>query len=281
MGLGASQVKPDEGDEWLRIGGVKLAVDGGFEGGWMTQRYAKPYDEDGTYYGVNTMKQIDYTEIVKEVNREGWRVSTHAVGDAAIEEVLTAYEAANVEKSIVGQRWTVEHGFLPRERHFARMKKLGLVISAQDHLYLAGPSLVKMWGPERAAWVTPVRAYLDHGLVVSAGTDSPVVPYPPLWVFYHFVTRDTISGGVLGPDQKISRREALRLETINNAYTTFEENIKGSIEPGKAADLVVLPDDIMTVQAKSLESMNVLMTVVGGRIVYQREGFRPSVTTSR
>ena len=106
------------------------------------------------------------------------------------------------------------------------------------------------------------------------------MPYPPLWVFYHFVTRDTISGGVLGPDQKISRREALRLETINNAYTTFEENIKGSIEPGKVADLVVLPDDIMTVQAKSLESMNVLMTVVGGRIVYQREDFRPSVTTS-
>ena len=188
---------------------------------------------------------------------------------------------ANVEKSVVGHRWTVEHGFLPREEHFVRMKKLDLVISAQDHLYLAGPSLVKIWGPERAAWVTPVRAYLDHGLVVSAGTDSPVVPYPPLWVFYHFVTRDTISGGVLGPDQKISRREALRLETINNAYMTFEENIKGSIEPGKVADLVVLPDDIMTVQAKSLESMNVLMTIVGGKIVYQRADFRPSITTNR
>ena len=77
--LAASNVKPDEGDEWLRIGGVKLAVDGGFEGGWMTELYARPYDEDGTYYGVNTMKQADYTEIVKEVNREGWRVSTHAV----------------------------------------------------------------------------------------------------------------------------------------------------------------------------------------------------------
>ncbi|PWU06373.1 MAG: amidohydrolase, partial [Terriglobia bacterium] len=195
--LGASNVKPDEGDEWLRIGGVKLAVDGGFEGGWMTELYARPFDEDGTYYGVNTMKQAAYTEIVKEVNREGWRVSTHAVGDAAIDEVLTAYEAANAEKSIVGRRWTVEHGFVPREEQFARMKKLGLVVSAQDHLYLAGPSLVKMWGPKRAAWVTPVRAYLDHGLMISGGTDAPVVPYRPLWVFYHFVTRDTISGGVL------------------------------------------------------------------------------------
>jgi predicted amidohydrolase YtcJ len=279
--LAASNVKPDEGDEWLRIGGVKLAVDGGFEGGWMTEPYAKPYDEGGTYHGVNTMKQGDYTEIVKEVNREGWRVSTHAVGDAAIDEVLTAYEAANAERSIVARRWTVEHGFLPREQDFARMKKLDLVVSAQDHLYLAGPSLVKMWGPKRAAWVTPVRAYLDHGLMVSAGTDSPVVPYPPLWVFYHFVTRDTISGGVLGPDQKITRQEALKLETINNAYTTFEEKVKGSIEPGKLADLVVLPDDIMTVPAKSIESMNVLMTMVGGRIVYQREDFRPSMTTGR
>jgi predicted amidohydrolase YtcJ len=158
------------------------------------------------------------------------------------------------------------------------MKNLGLVVSAQDHLYLAGPSLVKMWGPKRAAWVTPVRAYLDHGLMVSAGTDSPVVPYPPLWVFYHFVTRDTISGGVLGRDQQITRQEALKLETLNNAYTTFEEKIKGSIEPGKLADLVVLKDDIMTTPVKNIESMNVLMTIVGGKIVYQRDGFRPGVT---
>jgi predicted amidohydrolase YtcJ len=266
--LGAANVKPDEGDEWFRIGGVKLAVDGGFEGGWMTELYAKPYDEDGTYYGVNTMKQAEYTEIVKELNREGWRVATHAVGDAAIDEVLAAYEAANAERSIVGRRWTVEHGFLPREEHFARMKKLDLVISAQDHLYLAGPSLVKMWGPKRASRVTPVRAYLDHGLMVSGGTDSPVVPYPPLWVFYHFVTRDTISGGILGADQKITRQEALRLLTINNAYTTFEENIKGSIEPGKLADVVVLSDDIMSVPQKQIESMKVMMTIVGGKIVF-------------
>jgi predicted amidohydrolase YtcJ len=244
----------------------------------MTELYAKPYDENGTYYGVNTMKQDDYTGIVKELNREGWRVSTHAVGDAAIEEVLIAYEGANAEKSIAGRRWTVEHGFLPHEDHFKRMKNLGLVVSAQDHLYLAGPSLVKMWGPKRAAWVTPVRAYLDHGLIVSAGTDSPVVPYPPLWVFYHFVTRDTISGGVLGRDQQITRQEALRLATLNNAYTTFEEKIKGSIEPGKLADLVVLEDDILTVPPKKIQSMNVLMTVVGGKIVYQREGFRPGIS---
>jgi predicted amidohydrolase YtcJ len=272
--LAGWNVKQDEGDEWVRVGGIKLGVDGGFEGGWMTELYAKPYDEGGKYYGVNTLPQAPYTEIVKELNRQRWRVSTHAVGDAAVDEVLNAYEAANAEKSIVGRRWTIEHGFIPREDQFPRMKKLALVISAQDHLYLAGPSLVKMWGSKRAAWVTPMRTYLDRGLMVAGGTDSSVVPYPPLWVFYHFVTRDTISGGVLGADQKITRQEALRVETINNAYVTFEEKVKGSIEPGKYADLVVLPEDIMTTPAKNIETMGVLMTMVGGKIVYQRDSFK-------
>jgi predicted amidohydrolase YtcJ len=197
-------------------------------------------------------------------------VATHAVGDAAIDEVLTAYEAANAERSIVGKRWTIEHGFIPKPDQFPRMKALGLVISAQNHLYLAGPSLVTYWGPTRAAWTTPVRAYLDHGFVVAGGTDSAVVPYPPLWVIYHFVTRDTISGGVLGADQKITRAEALRVETINNAFLTFEERLKGSIEPGKLADLVVLPEDILTCPEKRIEQMQILMTMVGGKVVYGR-----------
>jgi hypothetical protein len=274
-------LKPDEGDEWLRIGGIKLAIDGGFEGGWMTQPYAKPYDQSGTFFGVNTLKKNAYTAIVKEINRQGWRAATHAVGDAAIDEVIAAYEAANGEKSIVGGRWSIEHAFIPRADQFPRMKKLGLIISAQDHLYLAGPSLVKMWGPQRAAWMTPLRTYLDQGFMVTGGTDSPVIPYPPLWVFYHFVTRDTISGGVLGADQRITRQEALKIETINNAFLTFEEKIKGSIEPGKLADLVMLPEDIMTIPAKNIESLGVLMTMVGGKIVYQREGFRPVEISTR
>ncbi len=268
--IAASNLTSDEGDDWLRIGGMKLGVDGGFEGGWMRQPYAEPWGEGGTFRGVNTMTQAPYTDVVKELNRLGWRVATHAVGDAAIDEVLEAYEAANAERSIRGKRWTIEHGFIPQPDQFPRMKALDLVISAQDHLYLAGPSLVNYWGAARAARTTPMRTYLDQGFVVAGGTDSAVVPYPPLWVLYHFVTRDTISGGVLGPDQQISRREALQVETINNAYLTFEERTKGSIEPGKLADLVVLPEDILTVPAKHIEQMNVTMTMVGGKIVYRR-----------
>jgi len=272
--IAAADIEPDEGDEWLRIGGMKLAVDGGFEGGWMREPYAEPWGEGGTFRGVNTMKEPAYTDVVKALNRLGWRVATHAVGDAAIDEVLAAYEAANSERSIAGRRWTLEHGFMPQPDQFPRMKALELVISAQNHLYLAGPSLVKYWGARRAAWTTPVRAYLDRGFTVAGGTDSPVVPYPPLWVLYHFITRDTISGGVLGADQKISRKEALRMLTINNAFLTFEERVKGSIEPGKLADLAVLPEDVLTCPEKHIERMQVELTMVGGKIVYRRPSTR-------
>jgi predicted amidohydrolase YtcJ len=269
--VAATGIRPDEGDEWVRIGGMKLMVDGGFEGALMRRPYEEPWGERGTFRGVNTMTQAAYTDVVKELNRAGWRVATHAVGDAAVDEVLSAYEAASSEQSIAGRRWTIEHGFLPQPDQFPRMKALQLVISAQDHLYLAGPSLVRYWGRERAGYTTPVRAYLDHGLIVAGGTDSPVVPYPPLWAIYHFVTRATISAGVLGAEQRISRKEALQIATINNAYLTFEEKVKGSIEPGKLADLVVLPEDILTCPDSHLETMRVVMTIVGGRVVYTHD----------
>ena len=266
--LESSGVKSDEGDEWLRIGGVKLVADGGFEGGWMREPYQEPFGNHGAYRGLQLIPADRYVGIVKELNRMGWRVGTHAVGDAAIDEVLAGYEAANADRSIVGKRWAIEHGFIPREEQFTRIKAMGLIVTVQNHLYLAGPSLVRYWGPARAAWTTPVRAYLDHGILTAAGTDAPVVPYPPLWTIYHFVTRDTISGGVLGVDQKITREEALRLSTANNAYLTLEEKTKGSIEPGKLADFVVLAEDILTVPAKRIEQMKVLMTVVGGKAVF-------------
>jgi predicted amidohydrolase YtcJ len=266
----SSGVRPDEGDEWLKFAGMKLILDGGFEGGRMREPYDEPYGKDGTFRGLELMPPDRYTEVVKELNRLGWRVGTHAVGDAAIDEVLAGYEAANREKPIKGSRWAIEHGFLPRAEHFARINALGVFVTVQDHLYLAGPSLVHYWGGARAAQVTPVRTYLDHEVEIAAGTDAPVVPFPPLWTMYHFITRETISGGVLGPNQKITRQEALRISTMGNARLTFEEQIKGSIEPGKLADFVVLDEDILHVDPKRIEQMKVLMTVVGGKTVFTR-----------
>lgn len=264
-------VEPDEGDEWLRIGGIKLGVDGGFEGGWMREPYEEPYGQDGTFDGIQTVEADVYTDIVKTLNDLDWRVWTHAVGDAGIDQVLDAYEAANEEESIVGERWGIEHAFIGRPDQFPRILDLGLGISAQNHLYVAGPSLVNYWGRDRAGYTTPVRAYLDAGIPTSGGTDSPVIPYPPLWVIYHFVTRNTITGGVMGEDQAISREEAIRLVTQDVAWTSFEEDVKGTIQPGRLADLVVLAEDIMTVPEERIETMEVVMTMVGGEVVYQNE----------
>src|SRR5256712_6333887 len=143
----------------------------------MTELYAKPYDEGGKYYGINTLKQDPFTAIVKELNRLGWRVATHAVGDAAIDEVLAAYEAADAEKSIVGRRWTIEHAFIPRPDHFPRMKRLGLIISAQDHLYMAGTPILKITGAQTPRGRTAFRRCIGQGLVVSVGSAAWRISY--------------------------------------------------------------------------------------------------------
>ncbi|HYY62321.1 MAG TPA: amidohydrolase [Burkholderiales bacterium] len=267
-------IKPDEGDEWLRIGGMKTLVDGGFEGGHMREPYAEPYGRGGKFRGIEVVPRSQYIPVVLELNRLGWRVATHAVGDAAVDEVLDAYEAADRERSIKGRRWTIEHFFIARPDHFARVRALDVAISAQDHLYLAAPSVAKYWGRSRAEQVTPMRTFLDQGFLVAGGTDSPVIPYNPFWAMYHFITRDTISDGVYGANQRISREEALRVYTINNARLTFEENLKGSIEPGKLADLVVLSDDYLTVPEKASESLKAVATMVGGRFVYTDRAVR-------
>lgn len=268
-------VKPDEGDEWLRIGGMKTLVDGGFEGGHMREPYAEPYGKGGKYKGIQVVPTANYTAVVRELNRMGWRVATHAVGDAAIDQVLSAYEAANADRSIVPWRWTIEHFFIGREDHYPRLRALQLIVSAQDHLYLAAPSMAKYWGRERAERVTPVRTLFGEGILVAGGTDSPVIPYNPFWAMYHFVTRETISDGVYGASERISREDALRMYTINNARLTFEEARKGSLGHGKYADLVVLSADYLTVPESAIPSIKPLATMVGGKFVYMDPSWKP------
>lgn len=267
-------VKPGEGDDWVRVDGVKLIVDGGFEGGHMTKPYLEPYGKGGTFSGVVVVPPAPYTATVTALNRMGWRVITHAVGDAGIDEVLDAYEAANKEKSIVGQRWSVEHAFVSRPDQVKRLKALDVAISAQDHLYLAAPVLKKYWGWERASEVTPVKTYLDAGLLVAGGTDTPVIPFNPFWNLYHMMSRDTISDGVYGADQKIASRPLLlKLLTINYAKLIGEDKAKGSIEPGKLADFAVLTGDFMTATPEQVRDMKALSTWVGGKEVYRDAAF--------
>jgi predicted amidohydrolase YtcJ len=273
--LARSPLRQDEGDEWVRIGGVKLGVDGGFEGGFMTQPFIGAMGRNGTYYGINTVPAGPYTAIVKMLNQDGWRVTTHTVGDAALDEVLDAYEAANSERSIASRRWAIEHLFVSRPDQVARLRKLDVALSVQDHLYLAAPSLKKYLGIERASQITPVKTYLENGFLVVGGTDSPVVPVNPFWQFYHFLTRDTMTDGVYGENERVtSRVDLLRMITINYAKLTGEADIKGSIESGKLADFVVLSDDILTVPEQKIVNMKALATYVGGNEVYRDPSYQ-------
>ncbi len=263
-----------EGDDWVKVDGVKLMVDGGFEGGHLSRPYREPYGKGGQYTGVTVSPPDAYTEVVRELNRGGWHVITHAVGDAALDEVLDAYAAADKDASIKGKRWSVEHAFVSRPEQVARLKQLDVAVSAQDHLYLAAPVLKKYWGWETASEVTPVKTYLDAGLLVAGGTDSPVIPFNPFWNLYHMASRDTISDGVYGEDQKIASRPVLlRLVTINFAKLIGEDKTRGSIEPGKLADFAVLTDDFLTVKPEVIRDMKALSTWVGGREVFRALGY--------
>ncbi len=263
-----------EGDDWVKVDGVKLLVDGGFEGGHLSKPYLEPYGKGGTFTGLTVSPPSAYTEVVRELNSKGWHVITHAVGDAALDEVLDAYAAADKDSSIKGKRWSVEHAFVSRPEQVARLKALDIAVSAQDHLYLAAPVLKKYWGWETASEVTPVKTYLDAGLLVAGGTDSPVVPFNPFWNLYHMASRDTISDGVYGEDQKIASRPLLlKLVTINYAKLIGEEKTRGSIEPGKLADFAVLSDDFLTAKPEAIRDMKALSTWVGGREVYRAQGY--------
>jgi predicted amidohydrolase YtcJ len=265
-----SPLKQDEGDEWVRIGGIKLLVDGGFEGGHMSEPFAGEYGKGGTFHGLTVVPPKEYTAVVKTINDLGWRATTHAVGDAAIDQVLDAYEAANAEHPIAGKRWAIEHLFVSRPAQLARMKKLDLILSVQDHLYLAAPALKNYLGAARASQITPVKSYLDAGFLVAGGTDSPVVPFNPFFAYYHFLTRDTITDGVYGANEAVmSREDLLRMITINYAKLTGEADAKGSIEPGKLADFAVLSEDLLTVAAAKIPTMRAMLTYVGGREVFR------------
>ncbi len=185
--------------------------------------------------------QDEYIKAMLAVSRYHWRPAPHLSDDGSLELTLDAYEVVDRENSIHEKRWVVEHIPTVKPDQIERLEKLGVVVSAQFQPYNGGAAM-----PE---WGVPMRDMLDHHLVVGAGsdshglgqTDNPFVP------FYLYVTRKTKDGKVVGLKEKISREEALRVSTINNAYLTFEEKVKGSIEPGKLADFVILNQDIMTV----------------------------------
>ena len=275
--VGAMGVEGGFGDEWLRYDSLgEFSVDGG----WRDQVTSTVRTPGGQTARVTAnMSAEKFREAVMVMNRLGWRPAPHVNADDALDMVLDGYEAADREKSIRDKRWVLEHASMMRPDQMDRSARLGVVISAQSQPYRGGANLMRSMaryiGKKRVENLVPMRDMLDRGLIVAAGSDwggrSSNNPFVP---FYFNVTRKTEEGLVVGAEQRISRMEALRVSTFNNAYLTYEENIKGSIEPGKLADFVILSQDILTVPEEQIRSTQPVATYVGGQKVFGTgEGF--------
>jgi len=242
----------------------------GLDGAELTAFLEHDYPGKPGYRGLQKVPNAQFDKFAALVAKYGYRLRPHAVGDAAIDEALEAFEYANKQTSISGRRWMIDHAFLLGPQHYDRVKRLGLIINSQYmHNYELGALILKAWKRPLADRSEPYREWLRNGIMFAGGSDGPISYYAePLLEIYGEVTRGTQWGGKLGPDQGISREDAIRSVTINGAYTTFEEKVKGSIEPGKYADFVVLSNDILKVPAEKIRDLKVLATVLGGKTVY-------------
>jgi predicted amidohydrolase YtcJ len=247
----------------LRLGAMKLFVDGFVETAWLHE----PYANDAAFHGVQAVSRDVLSDVLQAASRNDWQVAVHCVGDAAVDLALDAFEAADREKSIRNRRWSLIHAVFATPQAIRRARELGLVISAQQLLVHAfAPTMLTCWGEERMQRGSPHRDWLDAGLVIAAGSD--VVPFDPLLGIWSLVTRETRAAGAVGLEQRVSREEALRMYTLNGAYLTFEEDLKGSLAPGKLADLVVLDGDPLVCATEEIKDLSVAATVVGGRVTF-------------
>jgi len=254
------------GDDWLRLGAVKIFADGSLVG--RTAALHDPYDgSDGTGY-----LQADAAELTGAIiaaHRSGWQVATHAIGDLAIDLALDAYEQALAEYPRRDPRHRIEHFAVVRPRQVARAAALGVIAVPQGRFATElGDGMLAAVGPDRHAWLYRQRSLLDAGMVLPGSSDRPVVAGAPLLGIADMVNRRTVSGAPFNPDEAISAEAALRAWTWGSAYASRAEHVKGSIAPGKLADLVVLSEDPTAVSPDRIAGLEVLATVTGGRPRY-------------
>jgi predicted amidohydrolase YtcJ len=244
----------------------------GLDGAELTALLNEDYPGKPGYRGLRKVPTGHFEKFAALVAKYGYRLRPHAVGDGAIDEALDVFEYVNERTPIAGKRWMIDHAFLLGPTHYARVKRLGLIINSEYmHNYELGALILKAWKRPLADRSEPYAEWLKNGIMFAGGSDGPISYYAePLLEIYGEVTRGTQWGGKLGPDQGISRADAIRSVTINGAYTTFEEGVKGSIESGKYADFVVLSDDILTIPAEKIRDTKVLTTVLGGETVFGR-----------
>src|SRR5215471_1162581 len=260
-----------KGDDMLRVWGIKLSLDGGLvltNAGLMHE----PYLDKPGYRGIQQIPTDIYNRAVAAANRVGFPVATHATGDAGIDIASDAYAKASAERDIRGRRFSVEHDDLPTPHALAVQKQYGIIASIQPSQMTTAPAvLLDQLGKKRMDTFLPYQTFKKEGIVMAGGSDSPafeVNPYVGLWSAV--ARKVTAAEVVVNAPQALSREDALKIYVQGGAYLTFDENNKGSIEPGKFADLTVLSDDYFTIPVDKILEITPLYTIVAGKVVYQK-----------
>lgn len=278
MPLKQAGVRTGLGDDWIRLGALKILSDGSMGAG--TAAFYAPYADDPKTSGLLLYAPEDLEAMILEADAAGFQLAVHAIGDRANSLVLSAFEKALQAHGARDRRFRIEHAQVVRKQDLARFKAAGVIASIQpSHCIDDMRWAEKRIGRTRARDAYNFRSFTSAGIPVAFGTDWFVEPLDPRLGLYAAVTRELPGGGPPGgwlPEEKLDLEQALDLYTRGSAYAEFAEARKGTLEPGKLADFVVFAADLFDVPPREILATPVDLTVVGGRVVFEREASSPS-----
>jgi len=265
-GLKTAGIYSGFGDRMLRVGGVKFGADGSASG--RTMAMSTPYEGRPDDFGILTMTQEEIYEAVEDAHRHDFQIGIHANGDLAIDMVLKAYERVLEKWPRPDARHRIEHCSLVNPDLLRRIKATGSIPTPfYTYVHYHGRKWEE-YGQEKMKWMFAHKSFLDYGIPVAPGSDYVPGPYEPMMAIQSMTTRKDVEGRVWGKNQRISVDDALHICTVNGAYASFEEDVKGSITAGKLADFVVLGQDPHEADPDKIKEIAVVRTVVGGRTVH-------------
>jgi predicted amidohydrolase YtcJ len=261
----------------FRIGGAKLNLDGSPQGktAWLTKPYyVPPAGQTADYRGYPALPEDETVALVEKAFSNGWQILAHCNGDAAADQFIAAVRAATEKLGRADRRPVMIHAQTVREDQLDEMKELGIIPSFFGmHTYYWGDwHRDSVLGPERAARISPAASALKRGMIFTQHHDAPVALPSAIMILASQVNRTTRTGQVLGPEQRVSVMDALKSITINAAYQYFEEDTKGSLEPGKLADFVILDSNPLKVEPTAIKDINVIETIKEGKSIYRAQG---------
>jgi predicted amidohydrolase YtcJ len=269
--LALSGVHTGFGDNHLKFGAVKMFADGGMAARTIAI-YPPGLQENGKEnLGLQIWSPKEMQKAHGILARAGWQLSTHAIGDRAIDEVITSYAAVTRELGLQQPRFRIIHCGVSTPVILKRLHDEHVLVDGDPAFVYWIGAWFKNYGPQRERWAYPGKSYFDYGVVAAAGSDVPVTPISPWWGLWAAVERKNLnSGQVLAPEERLSVLQALELFTRNPAYIGFEEKEKGSLETDKLADLIVIDRDVLAVPSEQLKDVQVLQTWVGGELIYEK-----------